>query len=302
MVEIMPKKNKAARAAGTAKARAALADKKRKEREGEEEEGGGTPPVPSPEPEGPEPKKAKTNEPSKGKKPAEGGGAEEGRDSESATPAPPSARKPRQGRKQKALKAEGREEEQLPPLGDTVCLLCLRSAISGMSLGVCAPGLGQGGKCAPCKEKRKPCVLAPVSVSGPGLRFLGGMREDLAENVLARRRTALREALDAYDEAEAKAKAKAKAEGESGDGAAAEPAAPLPVPAIAPSVELAVEDAQVSGGSRAGPSSEATPSVSEAAGIRAAIDSFVGKYLPKEIMPAYEVLIDNYASALRGRK
>ncbi|KAF0315672.1 protein kinase domain-containing protein [Colletotrichum asianum] len=315
----MAKKTKAERAASTAKARAALADKKRKEREGEGEEGGGTPPAPTPEPEGPEPKKAKTNKPDKGKKPAGGGGAEEGRDSESATPAPPSARKPRQGRKQKAeaLKAEGREEEQLPPLGDTICLLCLRSARTGMSSGVCAPGTEQGGKCAPCKEKKKPCEPAPLLVSGPGLRFLQALRDGADESVLGPRRTALREALKAHDEAEAKAKAKAeaeakaakaaakakaKAEGESGGEAAAETAAPLPVPAIAPSVEIAAEDALVSGGSRAGPSSEATPSVSEAAGIRAAIDSFVGGYLPKEMKPAYEVLMDNYASALRGRK
>lgn len=124
------------------------------------------------------------------------------------------------------------------------------------------------------------------------------------QTVLAPRRTALREALKAYDEAEAKAKAKAKAEAEGGSGgeAAAETAAPLPVPAIAPSVEVAAEDAPVSGVSRAGPSSEAIPSVSEAAGIRDAIDGFVGGYLPEKMKPAYDVLMDNYASALRGRK
>lgn len=148
---------------------------------------------------------AKTDKPDKGKKPAGGGGAEEGRDSESATPAPPSARKPRQGRKKstfriqvssrviasftdfraeaEALKAEGREEEQLPPLGDTICLLCLRSARTGMSSGVCAPGAEQGGKCAPCKEKKKPCEPAPLLVSAPGLRFLQALRDGADESV-----------------------------------------------------------------------------------------------------------------------
>ncbi|WYZ35105.1 hypothetical protein EsH8_III_000222 [Colletotrichum jinshuiense] len=299
----MPPKSKEERAAATAKARAALAAK-RKVREGggpssetglppENKEDGAANPGGGSEGEGLQPKPPG---------PPPGNNGSGGTEGEGSGPKPnesPAPKRQRRGRKPLLGTAgpEGQNDpadfqdpQQLPPLGDAVCVQCIRSALAGLSYGECAPS-GTSQKCQHCREVKKPCVPATGEVLRLGLRFLAADRTPgTPRKSFARVKSALREALDEakYGEGEGR-----------GEVAVVPPGGQNKGESLDKPVQPPGGNAPVDGGSAAGSSSEAKPSSAEAAGLRAAIDSLVGSHLPAGVVPAYNVLMDTYAAALR---